>query len=671
MNTDVAGRVRNVQLPASKPLLPLFEVIINAIQAIEDANEKNGRIEIDIVRSPDLFDGAADRSLSEITCFVVKDNGIGFDAQNYEAFTTSDTTYKAKRGGKGIGRFVWLVAFQTVEVESVFHADGLTMRRSFAFCMRGEGIENPVCKEDSTAIRGTKVSLSGMNERLRKTCPKKLDTIAAFIVEEFLEYFIRSDCPQIVLTDKSTGETLDLDNFFDSEMKAKSSNKKIKIKGKSFDVLHVRLYSSHINEHHLYFCAHERVVLPEKLAGRIPNLVRRFKDDEAKEFVYAAYVTSAVLDEAVNADRTGFNMSEDAGSVLDGEFSLSEIRKGVCEECKAFLEPYTAPVAKQKREKVDTFVANEGAMYRPILKHLAHRIDDIEPEATNDEIDRHLYNAYHELQTNLREEGQRLMQDTIPDDADFEQFKERFNDYFEKVSEVNQADLARYVCHRRAIIDFLEKQLSMQEDGKYKREERIHSIIFPRGKTSGEVPFDEHNLWLVDERLAFHVFLSSDQPIQRAKVLQNESKKEPDIIVFDKACAFAETKDMPFTSIIIIEFKKPLRQAYTAEENPFVQVRKYIEDVQAGKAVTQQGRPIQIPASLPFYCYIVCDITPNLIGWAKDFELMQTPDQLGFFGFKKHYNAYVEVVSYNKLIADAKKRNAAFFARLGLLNKTI
>ena len=39
---------------------------------------------------------------------------------------------------------------------------------------------------------------------------------------------------------------------------------------------------------------------------------------------------------------------------------------------------------------------------------------------------------------------------------------------------------------------------------------------------------------------------------------------------------------------------------------------------------------------------------------------------MGFFGYKQHYRAYFEVVSYTKLVSDARKRNAAFFNTLGL-----
>jgi hypothetical protein len=400
--------------------------------------------------------------------------------------------------------------------------------------------------------------------------------------------------------------------------------------------------------------------------GRIPNLVRHLQDDNNAEFVYAAYVNSTVLDEAVNSDRTAFNLPEDGDELPVTQMTLAEIRGGVFDACKSFLAPYTAPIADKKRARVEEFVQREGAMYRPILERLEHTITEIDPEATDDEIDRHLYDGYHKLQVTLRDEGQKLLQSPVPGDAELEQFEERFEKYFEEISEVNRADLARYVCHRKAIIEFLQKQLTQQDDGKYRREDRIHSIIFPRGRTSNEVLFEDHNLWLVDERLVFHMFLSSDKPIKQIGILENASKREPDIVVFDKAVAFSEAPDVPFSSITVIEFKKPQRDDYSEKENPFVQVAKYIDEIREGKASTAAGRPMPIPPNLPFYCYIICDITPTLKGWARLFELQETPDNLGFFGYKRSFNAYFEVISYSKLVADAEKRNKVFFQKLGL-----
>jgi hypothetical protein len=125
METSIAGRVRNTQVPTSKPLLPVFEAISNSIDAISEAKELSGRIDIDIIRDEasmfsQLEQSSAERQLAEIIGFAIKDNGIGFNDKNYREFNIADTTSKASSGGKGIGRFTWLKTFSKVEIESLF-----------------------------------------------------------------------------------------------------------------------------------------------------------------------------------------------------------------------------------------------------------------------------------------------------------------------------------------------------------------------------------------------------------------------------------------------------------------------------------------------------------------------------------------------------------------------
>ncbi len=114
MKTDVQGRIRNISLTSSKPLLPLYEAIVNSIQAIADAKERKGKIDIIVNRDGNQLLAKTDRAAGEITGFEVIDNGIGFTADNFAAFETSDTTYKADRGGKGVGRFLWLGACPSI-----------------------------------------------------------------------------------------------------------------------------------------------------------------------------------------------------------------------------------------------------------------------------------------------------------------------------------------------------------------------------------------------------------------------------------------------------------------------------------------------------------------------------------------------------------------------------
>lgn len=39
---------------------------------------------------------------------------------------------------------------------------------------------------------------------------------------------------------------------------------------------------------------------------------------------------------------------------------------------------------------------------------------------------------------------------------------------------------------------------------------------------------------------------------------------------------------------------------------------------------------------------------------------------MGYFGFNQNYNAYIEILSFDKLLQDALKRNHVLFERLQL-----
>jgi hypothetical protein len=53
MQTDVIGKINEKKLAYNNTLLPLFEAIVNSIQAIEEySSTKPGIIQIDITRSP-------------------------------------------------------------------------------------------------------------------------------------------------------------------------------------------------------------------------------------------------------------------------------------------------------------------------------------------------------------------------------------------------------------------------------------------------------------------------------------------------------------------------------------------------------------------------------------------------------------------------------------------
>lgn len=96
-------------------------------------------------------------------------------------------------------------------------------------------------------------------------------------------------------------------------------------------------------------------------------------------------------------------------------------------------------------------------------------------------------------------------------------------------------------------------------------------------------------------------------------------------------------------------------------------VQRYLH-MPKGKERDKEGRFIHVSPTTAFYAYLVCDFETD-----SDFEkaakskgMTKTPDGLGYFGFNPNYNTYLELMSFSKLLNDAKQRNRIFFQRLGI-----
>ena len=96
---DLAGRVKNFDLPKTQPLIPLFEAVVNSIYAIEERMEREdfkGKIDIRIIREPQEIAPVEgiNSTINEIIGFSISDNGIGLDDNNMKSFLQSDSTYQ-------------------------------------------------------------------------------------------------------------------------------------------------------------------------------------------------------------------------------------------------------------------------------------------------------------------------------------------------------------------------------------------------------------------------------------------------------------------------------------------------------------------------------------------------------------------------------------------------
>ena len=440
MRTNIQNKIKNTKLAATKPLLPLYEAVINSFQAIEEAKNKNGEVRI-IVKRTGLLQSDNERGLNDIIGFEIRDNGIGFNNRNFESFETSDSDYKLSKGGKGVGRFLWLVAFAHVDVQSIYKDGDSNKRRSFRFEPKDAGISSLEVTGTEDDVQ-TVITLNGFKDVYQEHCPKRLETIAAYIIEHCLDSFRQMDCPEVYLEEEDGSEKFLLNDIFDNDMHTNTERRTVAIGNLRFTVQHVRLYSAHIKEHQVHYCANSRVVKSYNLSGKVPNLGKELIDSEEKAFVYAAYVDGDLLDRTVNPERTEFVITGGGELPLAGA-DWDKIRREINEECARHLTPFTEPLKQEKKSRIERFVANEGVNYRPILKYGKDKLDRIDPAASDDDLDIALYAVYHDVVKELRKEAQELLKVDEEKDQSEEQYKKRLEEYIEKVSDIRASDLAR------------------------------------------------------------------------------------------------------------------------------------------------------------------------------------------------------------------------------------
>lgn len=674
LTTSLHGRLRNTVLPKTHGLLPLFEAVVNAVQSLDDLSQHSDQhsVRVDIIRSGQgaiEMGGGDGLHPDQITEFVITDTGAGFHQENMRSFETLDSEYKSKLGCRGVGRLLWLKAFDRVYVESDFRdEDGMIKRRTFRFSA-DEGVSDNVVTPSNSSAAGTRVRLVGFKRIYQENARKRSAIIGRDLMEHCLWYFVRpGGSPPIEVVDGN--ERIDLRRTFDDYMLASSQIQHFTVKDQRFDLVHLRLRANSRASHMLAWCAADRVVTEEPLTGKIAGLFGRL-DNKGEEFLYAAFLTSKYLDEHVRSERTAFDIPEDAEGTLgeDTDVTLSEVRQQVLVSAESYLAGVLEVTRTAGRKRIENFVDTKAPRYKPILAHIMTDRVRADPGVSDRELELQLHRGQADWEANLLVEGQQVLHEEVHG-LDPEQ-QTRLNDYLSKVEDAKKSDLAAYVSRRKVILELLAKAISRNENGNYQREEAVHQLIMPLRTTSNDATFDAANLWLLDERLAFHNYLASDKSLSAMPITGSNNRGEPDLLalkLLDEPYLVAEGSTMPLASIVIVELKRPMRRNVNEgqDKNPISQVLSYLDRVREGQVMTRQGRPIPASDRVPGFCYVIADLTPTMRERCKQAELTPTQDGLGYFGYKKNYEAYVEVIGFDRLLNAANERNRAFFDKLGL-----
>jgi len=665
-NVNIKRAVENIRANTTV-YTPIVEVVVNAIQSIESRVGKEGQIYIRVERAEQL---EMDGGLSDVHSFEIEDNGIGFTDEHRESFDTLYGDLKISEGGKGFGRFTCLKYFENVHVESVYRDQGGYKQRKFSMGKANEIIVNESVSDSTAEESGTLVQLSALKDG--KSIDKKLSTIARNLVEKLLPYFITKDyvCPLVVLSEKDGSDPIRLNDFFTNELSAVI--KEIPVEHGTFalngslgeEIFQVRVFELYYPKNQtskLSLVAHKRDVSGSAIHKYIPEFADDFYEKDStgavnheRNFIVKAYVFSPYLDRNVSLERGGFEFQME-NDLLQG-ISQVDIEREAAKIAKEAVGPDIAVRQERKRERVQSYVDAEAPWHKGILDKID--LTGMPYNPSNEDIESRLQKEKFAEEARIKRGVSKLLAD-----SDLGNLKENVLEIVGKISGTSKNDLIHYIALRRNILDIFRKSLQVDATGAYASEGVVHDIIFPRKGDTDITSFEDHNLWLVDERLNFTNYVSSDLPLSHGR------SERPDLLVYDKRILFRGDNEAS-NPVTIFEFKKPERDDFVnpaSKEDPVQQIVRYVNDIKDGKGKTPEGRKILIAENTPFYGYVVCDLTPKVEAWLereKNFKPM--PDRLGWFQWLENINLYIEVISWDKVLKDAKMRNQIFFQKLGI-----
>lgn len=646
---------------------------MNAVQAIYELRPDDPKIIVNVHREKRLdFD-----SDPPISGFTITDNGVGFHDENMDSFNTAFSTYKIDRGGKGLGRLSWLKAFDGASIESRFDAGSEgTLERRISFTT-GYDPDSVTTTPVSRKSIGTSVTLYGYQDPWRSEAPADLEQLARRICEHFVLILMDEECPNIELRDGR--ETLSINRVFAENFTSHSTSMTFSVRDREFEVVSFRIREPRSSRNRIVYCADRRAVVTEPLDKYLPNFSGRMVDEAGQSFVYLAIVTGDYLNQRVNPARTDFTLPDQevestsdgtTESLFDDEVRKSEIREGVIDFVQNDLAGIIESINKEKLEKIENYISEVAPHYKILLKRRNEFIDRMPRDGTRGDLEVALHKELHALETQVKREGNKILTEAAKLD-DYEDYERRIGEFLNAQNEIGVAALAQYVAHRRIILDLFRKAISRDKrDEKYPLEKVVHHLIFPMRSDSDDTLFSQQNLWILDERLNYHSFAASDKELRAIEEVGLEkSRRRPDLTIFDKTIKLSEGRQ-PIGSLTIVEFKRPMRNDYSDEENPLLQVAECIEEIRTGRALDADGRTIKVLSEdIPVKCYIVSDITDSLRKQLRVWGAHELPGQEGYYGYHPNFKFYYEVMDYDTVLQNAERRNMMLFDKLNLLGQ--
>lgn len=652
MFADLRGSINKIKLTERNSIFSIYEAVVNSIQSKSKNIEVNIKTK-EVINPQTMLNLNNEQKENEKKIVIeeinIVDDGEGFTSENFNSFNRINSTHKIKYGGKGVGRLTWLKVFKNILIKSYYKENSEYYYREFTFDLNN-GIKEICCEKQNNMTKKINTTISFLEpvEKALEFLPISIEIYGEKILYHCLSYLIEGVF-EITISDGM--EKYYCKRKYRDELEKDLKTTSMHIKEHKFELIYIPIIKGKITKHEIALTANAREVKRKSLSSD-ELLSVPFNIEDTEKFILA-YVKGEYLDLNVTEDRTDFLFSKN-----DGDLFLKEkdICDAVSEEIIDIFDQEVEKILEENKKNIEKFLVEEP-YYRSIYNLDQSVLKKISPKSKKDTIEDEFEKIAKEKRREVKSKIKRLEFDG--------EYGEKFSEIVEDMNKLNQYELSKYVVHRKLIIEFLEKILQKKEkDNNYFYEKDLHNLVFPMKKFGNQVNYEEHNLWLIDDRLSYHKFLSSDKPF--SEFCDCENIQRMDIGIFDNPIAFSDKSiEEQHTNVIIIEFKRPGREDLNvAKLNE--QFFSYIETLKENEVKNFNGMRIEVGKNSIFNVYVVCELNASLIKSLEMNGYKRMIDGQGYYFYNDNYNTFIQILSLNKVLRDSKMRNKIFFEKLGI-----
>lgn len=495
--------------------------------------------------------------------------------------------------------------------------------------------------------------------------------ISESIMQHCFIYYLNNSLPRIEIIDLENNQVEVINELFEKVSKEKERD--FPMKGEDFKFYITKtLKEGNRKNNYLHYCANNRAVGNPKNIKNINSIFSYPVLIENEYYFFDIYVVSDFLNKKVFKTRNGFNIPKERENLLfsdDNTITFQDIEEQISTILENEYDTFVKTAKQKNIDSVKTYISHKAPRFNSFLKN-PEILNSIPPNLSEDKLEEHLYRISFNARRSVENNIEKFIKTKEVSEAAIGQI---INDIKAKTA-YDVDSLADYMMRRKAIINLFDKFLDADENGDYKLEEDVHNLIFPLGLTNNDLEYENHNLWILDERFISYKFIASDKSI--TSFSQMKSRKETDLILidnppmFDNPISFGDKSSGEVNSMVIFEFKRPGDVAHQKNKTDYrwefsELVEPYFEEfLYQPIKKNYKGNQIILKETTPKFGYIILDFIPEpLARYNKNKGWKATPFGT-YFKIEAELNLHLEVMTFRQLLEASKQRHNPFFDKL-------